>query len=146
MIEISNEWKNVSESNAFEVFSNMSEKDKRIYYLVDDKYLPLRIEVKVYRKEKNIIVAVRELQWKFARNRFFIKSKCCIVATVTPKRIFSDNITLAGQYLARYLGFHIRVPVNRTLFRQILNEGQPAFEEHLQQLNCQIVYKLDFYF
>lgn len=134
MIKISNEWKNVSESNAFEVFSSLSEKDKRIYYLVDDEYLPLRIEVKIYRKEKNIVVAVRELQWKFARNRFFIKSKCRIVATVTPKRIFSDNITLAGQYLAKYLGFNIHVPVNRTLFRQILNEGRPAFEEHLQQL------------
>lgn len=134
MIEISNEWKNVSESNTFEAFSDLSEKDKRIYYLVDDKYLPLRVEVKVYRKEKNIVVAVRELEWKFARNRFFVKSKCRIVATVTPKRIFSDNITLAGQYLARYLGFHIRVPINRILFRQILNEGQSAFEEHLQQL------------
>lgn len=134
MIEISNEWKNVSENNKFETFSNLSEKDKRIYYLVDDKYLPLRVEVKVYRKEKNIVVAVRELQWKFARNRFFIKSKCRIVATVTPKRIFSDNITLAGQYLAKYLGFHIYVPINRTLFRQILNEGQSAFKEYQQQL------------
>ena len=134
MIEISNEWKNVSESNAFEVFSDLSKKDKRIYYLVDGKYLPLRVEVKVYRKEKNIVVAVRELQWKFARNRFFIKSKCRIVATVTPKRIFSDNITQAGQYLAKYLGFHICVPINRTLFRQILNEGQSAFREYQQQL------------
>lgn len=134
MIEINNEWKNVSENNKFETFSNLSERDKRIYYLVDDKYLPLRVEVKVYRKEKNIVVAVRELQWKFARNRFFIKSKCRIVATVTPKRIFSDNITLAGQYLAKYLGFHIYVPINRTLFRQILNEGQSAFEKYKQQL------------
>lgn len=134
MIEITNEWKNVSESNAFEVFSNMSEKDKRIYYLVDDNYLPLRIEVKVYRKEKNIVIAVRELEWKFARNRFFVKSKCRIVATVTPKRIFSDNITQAGQYLAKYLGFYINVPINRTLFRKILNEGRPAFEEYQQQL------------
>ena len=46
MIEISNEWKNVSEDNAFETFSDLSEKDKRIHYLVDDKYLPSRIEVK----------------------------------------------------------------------------------------------------
>lgn len=134
MIEISNEWKNVSENDTFEVFSDLSEKDKRIYYLIDDHYLPSRIEVKVYRKEKNIVVAVRELEWKFARNRFFVKSRCRIVATVTPKRIFSDNITQAGQYLARYLGFHIYVPINRTLFRQILNEGQSAFEEYKQQL------------
>jgi hypothetical protein len=134
MIEIDDKWKNVSEDNVFEVFSNLSEKDKRIYHLVDDKYLPLRTEVKVYRKEKNIIVAVRDLEWKFAKNRFFVKSKCRIVATVTPKRIFSDNITQAGHYLARYLGFHIHIPVNRTLFRKILNEGQSAFEEHQQQL------------
>ena len=133
MIEISNEWKNVSEDNTFEAFSNLSDKDKRIYYLVDDNYLPLRVEVKVYRKEKNIVVAVRELEWKFARNRFFVKSKCRIVATVTPKRIFSDNITLAGQYLAKYLGFYTRVSINRTLFRKILNEGQSAIEEHQQQ-------------
>lgn len=134
MIEISNEWRNISESNAFEAFSNMSEKDKRIYYLVDDHFLPLRVEVKIYRKEENIVVAVRELEWKFAKNRFFVKSKCRIVATVTPKRIFSDNITQAGKYLANYLGFHINVPVNRTLFRKILNEGQSAFEEYRQQL------------
>ena len=58
MIEISNEWKNISENDAFEVFSNLSEKDKRIYYLIDDYYLPSRIEVKVYRKEKNIVVEI----------------------------------------------------------------------------------------
>lgn len=134
MIEINDKWKNISEDNTFETFSNLSENDKRIYHLVDDKYLPSKTEVKVYRKEKNIIVAVRDLEWKFAKNRFFVKSKCRIVATVTPKRIFSDNITQAGQYLAKYLGFYIHVPVNRTLFRKILNEGQPAFEEHQKQL------------
>jgi hypothetical protein len=134
MIEISNEWKNISEDTTFEFFSNLSEKDKRIHHLVDDKYLPLKTEVKVYRKEKNVVVAVRDLEWKFAKNRFFVKSKCRIVATVTPKRIFSDNITQAGHYLARYLGFHINIPVNRILFRKILNEGQSAFEEYRQQI------------
>lgn len=134
MIEINNEWKTISENNLFEAFSNLSERDKRIYHLVDDKFLPLKEEVKVYQKEKNIVVAVRELEWKFARNRFFVKSKCRIVATVTPKRIFSDNITQAGQYLARYLGFYIHIPINRTLFRQILNKGQDAFEEYQKQL------------
>lgn len=133
MIKITNEWKCIYGIEDFETFKGLSEKDKRIYYLMDDKCLPMKEEVKIYQKEKNIIVAVRTVEWKFARNRFFPLSKCSIVATVTPRRIFSDNITKAGQYLAKYLGFTINIPINRTLFRQMLNKGYEAFQEYIKE-------------
>lgn len=133
MIEITNEWKCTYGREDFEIFQSLSEKDKRVYYLIDDKCLPMKEEVKIYRKEENIIVAVRTVEWKFARNRFFPLSKCSVVATVTPKRIFSDNITRAGQYLAKYLGFTINIPINRTLFRQMLNKGYEAFQEYVEE-------------
>lgn len=133
MIEITNEWKCIYSIEDFETFKGLSEKDKRIYYLIDDKCLPMKEEVKVYRKEKNIIVAVRTVEWKFARNRFFPLSNCRVVATVTPRRIFSDNITRAGHYLAKYLGFTITIPINRTLFREILNKGYEAFQEYIKE-------------
>lgn len=133
MIEIKENWVEVYGGEDFEIFKSLSEKDKRIHHLIDDKYLPMKEEVKIYRKEKNIIVAVRTVEWKFARNRFFPLSNCRVVATVTPKRIFSDNITKAGKYLAKYLGFTANVPINRTLFRQILNKGYEAFQEHIKE-------------
>lgn len=134
MIEIKENWVNVYGIEDFEIFKNLSEKDKRIYHLIDNRYLPMKEDVKVYRKEKNIIVAVRTVEWKFARNRFFPLSKCSVVATVTPKRIFSDNITKAGQYLAKYLGFTANVSINRTLFRQMLNKGYEAFQEYMKDM------------
>lgn len=133
MIEITNEWKSIYGIENFEVFQSLSEKDKRIYYFIDGNCLPVKEEVKIYRKEKNIVVAVRTVEWKFARNRFFPLSKCSIVATVTPKRIFSDDITKAGKYLAKYLGFTAHIPINRTLFRQMLNKGYEAFQEHMKE-------------
>lgn len=133
MIEIKENWVNIYGIEDFETFKSLSEKDKRIYYLIDGKCLPMKEEVKIYRKEKNIVVAVRTVEWKFARNKFFPLSKCSIVATVTPKRIFSDNITRAGQYLAKYLGFTIEIPINKTLFRQILNNGYEVFQEYVKE-------------
>ena len=133
MIEITNEWKLIYGNDSFEEFQNLSNKDKRIHYFIDGGCLPMKEEVKVYRKEKNIIVAVRTVSWKFARNRFFPKSHCRIVATVTPKRIFSDNIVEAGKYLSIYLGFSITVPINKIVFRQILNKGKEAYDAFLEQ-------------
>lgn len=54
MIKISNEWKSIYGREDFEIFKSLSEKDKRIYYLIDDKYLPMKEDVKVYRKEMSI--------------------------------------------------------------------------------------------
>lgn len=133
MIEIKEDWINVYGIEDFEIFKSLSDKDKRIYYLIDNKYLPMKEDVKIYCKEKNIVVAVRIVEWKFARNKFFPLSKCSIVATVTPRRIYSDNITRAGQYLAKYLGFTINIPINRTLFRQMLNKGYEAFQEYIKE-------------
>ena len=133
MITIEEDWKPIYGHDSFEKFQNLSSKDKRIHHLIDGGCLPMKEEVKVYRKEKNIIVAVRTVSWKFARNRFFPKSHCKIVATVTPKRIFSDNIIEAGRCLSRYLGFSITVPINRIVFRQILNRGKEAYDEFLEQ-------------
>ena len=65
-------WLISSESEHFASFSELSDSEKRIQHLIDDIRLPYRQMYRIYQKDKNIVVAIKELQWKFAKNRFFI--------------------------------------------------------------------------
>ena len=67
-------WLVSNESEHFASFSELSDEEKRIQHLIDDKYLPSRSMYRIYKKDNNIVVAVNTLSWMFKKNRFFIKS------------------------------------------------------------------------
>lgn len=134
---LTDDWVVVQESHHFNEFSNLSDKEKRLVHLIDGKVLPNQVLIRIYQKEKNIIMAVREVRWCFANNRFFRKSKFDTLATVTPTRVFSSNIQEAGQLLCSYLGFGLQRPMNKTLFRQILKYGREAYDDYCNKnISC----------
>lgn len=125
-------WVTLSNDPNFNMFSNLNNKDKRIYHLIDGKQLPGQLLIRIYQKEKNVVLACRKVQWTFKKNRYFPKSTFDTLATVTPTRVFSSNIQEAGRMLCNYLGFPLRVKMNKTLFRQILKGGKEAYDKYIE--------------
>lgn len=124
-------WVVSSESDHFASFSELSYEDKRIQYLIDDVCLPHRLMYRIYQKDKNIVIAIKELQWKFAKNIFFIKTTFDTLATITPTRVYSTNINSAAYFVCKHLGFEPHIRINKILFRQIVKKGKPAYDEYL---------------
>jgi hypothetical protein len=124
-------WLVSSESDHFASFSELSDEEKRIQHLIDDMYLPHRRMYRIYQKDKNIIVAIKELEWKFIRNRFFIKTTFETLATITPTRVYSTNINYAAHFVCKHLGFEPHIRINKILFRQIIKKGKEAHDEYL---------------
>lgn len=119
------------EADHFASFSELSDKDKRIQHFIDNVQLPIKSMYRIYQKDKNIIVAENTLEWKFAKNRFFIKSDFQTLATVTPTRVYSSNIDTAVHIVCKHLGFKPNIRINKTLFRQIIRKGKEAYDEYL---------------
>lgn len=128
MYTLTDDWVVLFESPLFKEFAEISDKEKRMIHLIDGMPLPTQTLIKIYQKEKNIVMAMREVIWCFANNRFFRKSKFDTLATVTPTRVYSSNIQEAGVMLCQYLGFQLQGRMNKTLFRQILKYGREAYE------------------
>ena len=63
------EWLVSSESDHFASFSELSDEEKRIQHLIDGIGLPYRQMYRIYQKDKNIVVAIKELQWKFTKKQ-----------------------------------------------------------------------------
>ena len=124
-------WLVSSESDHFTSFSELSDAEKRIQHLIDDIRLPYRQMYRIYQKDKNTVVAIKELQWKFAKNRFFIKTIFDTLATITPTRVFSTRIDTAARVVCKHLGFIPGIHVNKILFRQIIKRGKEAYDEYL---------------
>ena len=133
-------WLVSSESDHFASFSELSDEEKRIQHLIDDKYLPSRSMYRIYKKDNNIVVAVNTLSWMFKKNRFFIKSDFDTLATITPTRVFSTRIDTAARIVCKHLGFTPDIHVNKILFRQIVKRGKEAYDEyltkHIDELFC----------
>lgn len=113
-------WLVSNESEHFASFSELSVAEKRIQHLIDDIHLPYRQMYRIYQKDKNIVVAIKELQWKFAKNRFFIKTTFDTLATITPTRIYSTKVDSAAHFVCKHLGFEPHIHINRILLRQII--------------------------
>lgn len=124
-------WLVSNESDHFVSFSELSNAEKRIQHLIDDIRLPGRQMYRIYQKDKNIVVAIKELQWKFAKNRFFIKTTFDTLATITPTRIYSTNIHSAACFVCKHLGFEPHIHINKILLRQIIKKGKEAYDEYL---------------
>ena len=124
-------WLVSSESEHFASFSELSSAEKRIQHLIDDIRLPYRQMYRIYQKDKNIIVAIKELQWKFAKNRFFIKTTFDTLATITPTRVYSTKVDSAARFVCKHLGFEPHIHINKILFRQIVKKGKSAYDDYL---------------
>lgn len=124
-------WLVSHESDHFASFSELSDEEKRIQHFIDNVYLPSKSMYRIYQKDKNIIVAENTLEWKFAKNRFFIKSDFQTLATVTPTRVYSSNIDAAVCIVCKQLGFKPNIRINKILFRQIVRKGKIAYDEYL---------------
>lgn len=133
MYILTNGWVTLHKDPNFDIFSELDPKDKRIYHLIDGKYLPDHVLIRIYQKEKNIVLAIRTIQWMFKKNRYFPKSTFDTLATVTPTRVFSSNIQTAGIVLCDYLGFPLRTNMNKILFRQILKKGKEAHDKYIEE-------------
>lgn len=133
MYILTDDWVTLSVDPNFNIFSELDPKDKRIYHLIDGNPLPRQVLIRIYQKEKNVVLAIRTVQWVFKKNRYFPKSIFDTLATVTPTRVFSSNIQEAGRILCNYLGFPLRVNMNKTLFRRILKEGKEAYDKYIEE-------------
>lgn len=125
------DWEILHTSDNFETFNELSDIEKRIHYLVDNKGLPYRTLIKIYYKENNLVIAYKHLNWVFMRNRFFIKSDYKTLATITPKRIYCDDITNTCNTLIDFFKLKRDIlPHNRAMLRAILNG---KYEEYCKE-------------
>lgn len=124
-------WTVFNESDHFASFSELSDEEKRIQHLIDDCRLPFRAMYRIYQKDKNIIIAIKELQWKFIRNRFFIKTTFDTLATITPTRVYSTKVDSAAHFVCKHLGFEPKIHINKILLRQIVKKGKSAYDDYL---------------
>ena len=125
------DWKIVDISEHFKKFSEMSEDEKRIYHLIDDMQLPYKKEVALSHKGKNKVLVHKITQWYFMRNRYFTKSKMTVVATITPTKIYADDINWAGRCLCKYLGIDSWHVYNKRILRDILKRGKVAMDDYV---------------
>ena len=125
------DWEILHSSDNFESFNELSDVEKRIHYLIDQKGLPYRTLIKIYYKENNLVIAYKRLNLVFMRNRFFIKSSYKTLATVTPKRIYCDDIAHACNILIDFFKLGSKyLPYNRAMLRAILND---KYEEYCKE-------------
>ena len=124
-------WKTTEVGGHFEEFSKMSENEKRIYHLIDDIPLPYKREVALYDKGNNKVLAYKMSQWHFIHNKFFIKSRMAVVATITPNRIYADDVNWAGRCLCKYLGLDCWNIHNKRVLRDIVKRGKAAMDEYI---------------
>jgi hypothetical protein len=126
-------WLVSHESDHFDSFSELSDEEKRIQYLIDDIRLPHRQMYRIYQKDKNTVIAIKDSEWKFIRNRFFIKTTFETLATITPTRVYSTRVDSAARFVCKHLGFEPDIHINKVLLRQIIKKGKEAYDEYVEK-------------
>jgi hypothetical protein len=114
-------------------FEELSEVERRMEYIMKGKrLLPLQY-VKIYKKEKNIVIALKATNYAFYTNAFVLKSKYETLATITPKRVYANDIIGAFLYTCRAMG--IPIPsrnVDKTALRKLVTQGYSKALEYLE--------------
>ena len=130
------DWETLHSSDNFEIFNNLPDVEKRIYYIIDHKSLPYRTFIKIYYKENNLVIAYKKLNWVFMRNRFFIKSDYKTLATITPKRIFCNDVANTCNILLDFFKLeHEYLPYNKAMLRAILQGKYKKYCEENALIN-----------
>lgn len=132
-------WVDLEVHHYFNEFSNLSNDQKRIQYLIFNKPLPYKQQYRIYKKDDNIVIGYYETVWKFVNNRFFTKSEYKTVATITPKRIFASDLKHAFQIVNKHLDFEFDYRLARKpLLRQIIKKGQAGYYEYMEKHKLEI--------
>lgn len=126
-------WKGIESSGHFEDFSKMSENEKRIFHLIDDMQLPYKKEVALYDKGNNKVLAYKLTQWYFIHNKYFTKSKMSVLATITPTKVYADDVNWAGRCLCKYLGLDCWNIYSKRILRNILKRGKAAMDDYISK-------------
>lgn len=129
------EYKVLQKSHSFDNFQTMTNEEKRIFYLIDENVLPYCTQASLYKKNDNTVLAYKEIRWNFKRNRFFPKAKYKTLATVTPTRVFADDIYFAGTILCRLLQLPTPYYINKRIFKTILKKGKVPESSHNEYTN-----------
>lgn len=116
-------WVVMSEHPLYDKFSNLSEEEKRIYHLIDELQLPTKELIRIYQKAENVVVAVREVYWRFCKNRFFQQSKFRTILTVAPKKVYCSDVQETGRILCQHFGYNLRQHMTKPMLRKILKQG-----------------------
>lgn len=128
------DWKKLFKTTQFDHFGTLSEVEKRVFHLIDENALPHKIEACMYHKEKNIIIATKTTSWMFKNNRFFLKSEYRTICTITPRRVFCDNIVHASDVLCSLLGIErIYSIVTKTDLRKVVKGGVEAYKKYVEK-------------
>ncbi len=127
-------WIQLSKATEFDHFSTLSEIEKRVVHLIDERALPHKIEACMYHKEQNIIIATKTTSWMFKNNKYFLKSEYRTICTITPRRVFCDNIVHASDILCRLLGIErVYAIVTKTDLRKVVKGGAEAYREYVER-------------
>lgn len=128
------DWKLMLKTTEFDYFSTLSEVEKRVVHLIDEHALPHKIEACMYHKEKNIIIATKITSWMFKNNKYFLKSEYKTICTITPRRVFCDNIVHASDILCHLLGIErVYAIVTKTDLRKVVKGGEKAYKEYVER-------------
>lgn len=128
------DWKPMIKSSEFDYFSTLSEVEKRVVHLIDEHALPHKIEACMYHKEQNIIIATKTTSWMFKNNKYFLKSEYKTICTVTPRRVFCDNIVHASDVLCHILGIkRVYAIVTKIDLRKVVKGGAKAYKEYVER-------------
>lgn len=118
-------WVLLGSDRTFQAFLEMSDEEKRIHYFIDCKSLPDRTLIRIYKKNDNIVVGLREESWHFARKKFYVRRKFQTLATVTPKRVFRES--RLDSILVQHFGLAWGISLDAKNVRNLLTKGKEGF-------------------
>lgn len=120
------EWRVLGTSTNWEKFSALSDTEKREWHFIHGHTLPYQTLLRFYKKESNLVVGYTSCEWRFNKNRFYIKRTFTTICTVTPKRVFKTPD--AGRILARFFGIIGEgVRLDSHNIRRVLTKGPKAY-------------------
>lgn len=114
-------------------FEELSEVEQRMEHIMKGKRLSSLQYVKIYKKEKNIVIALKATNYAFYTNAFVLKSKYETLATITPKRVYANDLIGAFVYTCRIMG--VSIPsrnVDKTALRKLVTQGYSKALEYLE--------------